>query len=286
MERAASPHTLEAYARDVCAVLTACGIDDKRMDAGGALDRVTPERLLVWLRAERKADRAPSSIARRLTAFRGYIRFAHGLGVVAADPTAGLPVGRRWERLPKVLSRDIVEALLSSIPQERPLDARDRALLESLYATGARVQEVCDWELTDLKLDLRVVRCVGKGRKERYVPLGQPAADALTVWIETARPGLDVGGATHVFLSKSGRPLDRHRVYRILQERSLAAGVAGGSSPHTLRHSFATHLLAGGADLRAVQELLGHANIQTTQVYTHVDRDRLKSVHRKFHPRG
>lgn len=286
VERAASPHTLEAYGRDVRAVLAACDIPLARMGAAGVLAEVSPERLVAWLRGERRADRAPTSIARRLTAFRGFIRFALGLGAIDSDPTAGLPIGRKWERLPKVLSREVVSELLTSIPQERPLDMRDRALLEALYATGARVQELCDWTLPDLKLDLRVVRCVGKGRKERWVPLGWPAAEALAVWIDNGRPAVDARGDEHVFLSKSGRPLDRHRVYRILQERAVSAGVAAGASPHTLRHSFATHLLAGGADLRAVQELLGHASVQTTQVYTHVDHERLKSVHRKFHPRG
>ncbi|MDJ0976153.1 MAG: tyrosine recombinase [Planctomycetota bacterium] len=286
VERAASPHTLAAYEHDVRTVLAACGIKGGRLTREGALDRVTPERLLVWLRRERASGRAATSTARRLTAFRGYLRFAHAFGAVPVDPTVGLPVGRTWDRLPKVMSREAVDQLLGSIPSERPLDVRDRALLESLYATGARVQELCDWRMEDLRLPQRVVRCFGKGRKERWVPLGDPAAEALERWIETARPTLDQRGDEHVFLSKSGRQLDRFRVYKLLQERAAAAGLTTLPSPHTLRHSFATHLLSGGADLRAVQELLGHADIQTTQIYTHVDRDKLKSVHKRYHPRG
>ncbi len=286
VERGASPHTLSAYERDVRAVLHACGIRGAHMRTDGTLDRVTSERLLVWLGQERKSGRAATSTARRLTAFRGFLRFAHALGAAADDPTEHLPTGRTWDRLPKVLSREAVSQLLASIPAERPLDVRDRALLEALYATGARVQELCDWCLEDLRLEQRVVRCFGKGRKERWVPLGGPAAEALRDWIERARPHLDVRAGEHVFLSKTGRALDRHRVYRILRERAKAAGLRSLPSPHTLRHSFATHLLSGGADLRAVQELLGHADIQTTQVYTHVDRDRLKSVHKRYHPRG
>lgn len=286
VERGASPHTLRAYALDVRTVLAACGVEGDRMSRDHALEDVTADALLNWLRTERKRGRAASSTGRRLTAFRGFVRFAHALGAIEGDPTAGLPAGRTWNRLPKVLSRRVVASLLASIPIERPLDMRDRALLEALYATGARVQEACDWCLHDVLLKERVVRCMGKGRKERFVPLGHPAAEAIQRWIETGRPAVDVHTSDHVFLSKGGRPLDRHRVYRILKERTLAAGVGTSASPHTLRHSFATHLLSGGADLRAVQELLGHASIQTTQVYTHVDQDRLKSVHRRFHPRG
>ena len=286
VERAASKNTLVAYEGDVRAVLRAVGVRGKRMREPGALARITPESLLGWLRGERASGRAATSTARRLAAVRGFLRFGQSMGAVKGDPTQGLPLGRTWERLPKVLSRDAVTALLVSIATDRPLDLRDRALLECLYATGARVQEACDWRLEDLKLPQRVIRCIGKGRKERWVPLGEPAADALGRWLELGRPGLDRAGSEGVFVSRSGKPLDRHRVYRLLQERARKAGVTVSVSPHTLRHSFATHLLSGGADLRAVQELLGHASVRTTQVYTHVDRERLKDVHKRYHPRG
>jgi integrase/recombinase XerD len=286
VERGASRNTLEAYERDVRIVLAAAGVGERRMSSEGALEGVSPERLLRWLRAERRGGRAPTTIARRLAAFRGFMRFAAAHGVVEGDPTTGLPVGRGWERLPKVLSKQAVEALLASVDGTTPIALRDRALLECLYATGARVQEACDWRLEDLKLDARVIRCVGKGGKERWVPLGEPAAEAVTRWLQDGRPKLDRVGSDRLFVSKSGRPLDRHRVYRMLKRRAVKAGVTAACSPHTLRHSFATHLLAGGADLRAVQELLGHASVQTTQVYTHVDHERLKEVHQRYHPRG
>ncbi len=286
VERGLSPHTMSAYEGDVRAVLASAGVTGKRMRTAGALARLTPHALLRWLRGERGSDRAASSTARRLAAFRGFVRFALSLGRIDEDPTAGLPMGRAWDRLPKVLGREAVVSFLSSIPVERPLDQRDRALLEMLYATGARVQEACDWAVDDVRLDDRVVRCLGKGRKERWVPLGEHAAEAVVRYVEDGRTRLHGADADVLFVSRSGRPLDRHRVYRIVQERAKQAGTKMRLSPHTLRHSFATHLLSGGADLRAVQELLGHANVQTTQVYTHVDREKLKEVHRKFHPRG
>ena len=286
VERGASPNTLAAYGRDVRIVLGAAGLSEQDLFADGALARISPERLLRWLRTERKAGRAGSTLARRLAAIRGFLRFASAHGVIEGEPTAGLPVGKTWERLPKVLSKASVDALLASIPVDSALGLRDRALLECLYATGARVQECCDWRLEDVRLEQRVIRCIGKGRKERWVPLGEPAAEAIQRWLDDGRPDLDRAGADRLFVSKSGRPLDRHRVYRLLQERVAAAGLTVDCSPHTLRHSFATHLLSGGADLRAVQELLGHASVQTTQVYTHVDRERLKEVHKRFHPRG
>jgi len=286
VERGASPNTLAAYAGDVRAVLQACGLEAAAWHRAGALRCLTGASLLRWLRAAREQGTAASSIARRLAAVRGFARFAVSLAALDADPTAGLPTGRRWERLPKSLSRPQVDRLLGSIHGERPTDVRDRALLETLYATGARVQEACDWRLEDLRLPDRVLRCIGKGRKERWVPLGEDAAAALLAWLDGARPRLDRAGSERLFLSRSGRPLDRVRVFRMLRERARSAGLSAELSPHTLRHSFATHLLEGGADLRVVQELLGHASVQTTQVYTHVDRERLKKVHRTYHPRA
>jgi len=286
VERGASPHTLAAYAGDVRTVLGACGLARARWAIDGALDCMTGAGLLGWLRLEREKGRASATIVRRLAAVRGFARFAMSLGALADDPTTGIPQGRRWSRLPPTLSRGQVEHLLGSISGARPLDVRDRALLETIYATGARVQEACDWRLEDLRLTDRVMRCVGKGHKERWVPIGEGAVAALQPWLEDARPRLDRAASERLFLSRSGRPLDRVRIFRMLRERAAQAGLATDLSPHTLRHSFATHLLEGGADLRSVQELLGHASVQTTQIYTHVDRKRLKRVHTRFHPRG
>jgi site-specific recombinase XerD len=284
VERGASPHTLAAYRRDVDAFLGTLGIgpDDEAGLAG-----VDHASLVRWLTAERRAKRAPPSIARRLAAVRGYLAFAQSLGLLAGDPTEGLPTGKAWDRLPKVLPPRHVQKLLESVVGAGPLAQRDRAILECLYASGARVSELCGWALGDLKLDARVARCLGKGGKERWVPLGAPAVAALRAWLDEGRPRVLAGRASErVFVTRSGKPLDRHRVFRLVSARALAAGVAPRLGPHALRHSFATHLLTGGADLRAVQELLGHATVKTTQVYTHVDQGRLKAVHARFHPRG
>jgi len=286
VERAASPHTLLAYEGDVRAVFEAAGIRGAALHRDDSLQDLTPAALLRWMRIERRAERAASSIARRLAAMRGFCRFALSIGALQADPTTGLPTGRSWERLPKALSLKAVNRLLDSLSGTRPIDLRDRALLEALYATGARVQEICDWRLEDLRREERVIRCIGKGRKERWVPIGQRALSALATWMQDGRPRLDQADSEFIFLSRSGRQLDRVRVFRMLRERAVKAGLDPSLSPHTLRHSFATHLLEGGADLRTVQELLGHASVTTTQVYTHVDRKRLKNVHRRFHPRG
>jgi integrase/recombinase XerD len=251
-----------------------------------ALAGLTREHVLAWLSAERGRGAAPRSTARRLCAIRSFSRFAVGMGALASDPTADLPRGASPPPLPKVLSPSAVLRLLGPPSGGDPIALRDRALVEALYATGARVQEALDWRLGDVRFSERLVRCVGKGRKERWVPLGRPAAEALGRWIGEGRPRLDRKGSDLVFLSRGGRPLDRHRVFRMLGRRAAAAGLSSRPGPHVLRHSFATHLLSGGADLRAVQELLGHQNVQTTEVYTHVEPERLKAVHRRCHPRG
>lgn len=282
VERGLSPNTIRAYRSDVEGIL-------RRAKATGpnGLARLTPEALVNWLAAERKARAAPTSTQRRLAALRGYVRFAQSLDVLAEDPTRGLPGGRPWKRLPKVWSREAVVRLIESLRGDKPLLLRDCAIVEVLYGLGARVQELCDWRLEDVRLDDGVARLIGKGEKERWVPLGEMAGQALRDWLKAGRPRLVAGRASdRMFVSNGGRALDRHRVFRLLRERAARAGLPASLSPHTLRHSFATHLLEGGADLRAVQELLGHASVQTTQVYTHVDRARLKQVHSKFHPRG
>ena len=262
VEVGASPHTIEAYARDVAAVLEALPSAER-----GSIARVTRDGLFRWLHGEREAGRAPASISRRLAAFRSFHRFVRTVMPVGRDPTAGLPASRRRKALPKVLSKAAVGRVLEH-EDERGNDAalslRDRAIVECLYATGARVSEACDWSTEDVRLDDGVVRCVGKGRKERWVPLGAPARDAVRAYLERGRPGLVRDPTTRLFLTRTGKRVDRHRVYRVLERRARLAGVTGPRSPHVLRHSFATHLLSGGADLRAVQEMLGHANVATT----------------------
>jgi integrase/recombinase XerD len=193
-----------------------------------------------------------------------------------------------WERIPQVLSPESVEKLLGAPQNSDRFFFRDRALLETLYATGSRASEVVNLRLEDLYLDSGFCKCLGKGNKQRVVPLGRPALKALRDYIQEFRPKLTRGLAEcpWVFVSRGGRALTREMLWILVKKYVRRSGLNGKVSPHTLRHSFATHLLAGGADLRTVQELLGHANIRTTQHYTHVDRDRLKAIHRQFHPRG
>lgn len=192
-----------------------------------------------------------------------------------------------WERIPQVLSPESVEKLLSSPRPKERFYWRDRAMLETLYATGSRASEVTGLKLPDLHLQSRFLKCQGKGGKQRIVPLGQPAALALGEYLERQRPTLvRAGDGGWVFVSRAGRALTREMLWILVKKYARRAGLNGRVSPHTLRHSFATHLLSGGADLRTVQELLGHASIRTTQIYTHVDRDRLQAIHRQFHPRG
>ena len=282
VERGLSPNTLAAYRRDVEGVLGFA-----KAVGPGALAKLGPEVLVAWLGRERERGAARRSTQRRLAALRGYVQFALGLQAMADDPTRGLPGGRPWKRLPKVLSRKAVARLIESLPANDALSLRDRAIVESLYGLGARVQELCDWRRSDVRLDDGVARLIGKGEKERWVPLGAPAIDALRAWLAEGRPQLvERGTCDRMFVSRNGKPLDRHRIYRLLRARGKAAGLTGDLSPHMLRHSFATHLLEGGAGIRVVQELLGHVSVQTTQVYTHVDRAALKQVHKKFHPRG
>lgn len=280
-EAALSPHTLAAYRRDLERFVAHC--ERARSDLG----RVTTATLLAFLAEERSTGAAPATLARRAAALRAFFRFAVAERLVGRDPCEDLPAPRSGRRLPRALDGSHVEALLAAPDPSRALGRRDRALLELLYATGARVSEVAGLRLDDLLEDGRVLRCTGKRDKQRLVPLGRPARAALAEYLGQERPRLAAAGPgeTHVFLSPRGRRLTRDAIWRILRRHALAAGLPP-ASPHALRHSFATHLLEHGADLRAVQELLGHADIGTTEIYTHVDRRRLRSAHQRFHPRG
>jgi integrase/recombinase XerD len=233
------------------------------------------------------AGLAPTSIRRAQSALRTYFGFLLAEGVLDDDPTEHLESPRVGRRLPDVLSREDVVHLVESPDPDHPLYWRDRAILELLYATGMRVSELVELPLRSLDLDERVALVFGKGSKERLLPVGGPAARALERYLGDVRAGLDRGrGEGRVFLNARGGALSRQSVWSLVRESARRGGVEQRVSPHTLRHSFATHLLEGGADLAAVQELLGHADISTTQIYTHVDREYLREVHRKHHPRG
>ena len=280
-EAAASPHTLAAYRSDLLRFAAHCE------RARCPLARVGTATLLQFLGEERAAGAAPATQARRAAALRAFFRFALAEHIVARDPCDELPSPRARRRLPRALGAAQVDALLSAPDAAAPLGRRDRALLELLYATGARVSEVAGLRLDGVDDALAVVRCEGKRNKTRLVPLGRRARQALRDYLAHERPALAAAGKGEplVFLSVRGRRLTRDAIFRILRRQCARAGLPP-ASPHALRHSFATHLLENGADLRAVQELLGHADIGTTEIYTHVDRRRLRGAHAQFHPRG
>ncbi len=282
-ERGLASNTLLAYGRDLDRFAQWIAGD-------GLAAYLTPtlrdlSHYLEYLRAE---GLAPPSVARHLVALKMFYRFLRLEERTTENTVELLNSPALWERIPHVLSPDGVNKLLAA-PQ--PLDRyylRDRAILETLYATGSRASEVVGLKREDLYLDAAFCKCFGKGNKQRIVPLGRPAINALRDYLEKLRPRLTrtAADAPWVFVSRGGRALSREMLWMLVKKYARRAGLNGKISPHTLRHSFATHLLAGGADLRTVQELLGHASIQTTQQYTHVDRERLRAIHRKFHPRG
>jgi integrase/recombinase XerD len=281
-ERGLSDRTLSAYKRDLArwaAHLLERGVE--------APSQVTPEALREWVFALKDAGLAPSSIRRAQSAVRTYFAFLIAEGAVDVDPTERLESPRMGRRLPDVLSREEVELLLDAPGEDAWLHWRDRAILELLYASGMRVSELVELPLSALDLEEGFLTVFGKGSKERLVPVGEPALRAVRRYLADVRPKLDQGGGQgRVFLNARGAPLSRTSVWTLVKESARRAGITRKVSPHTLRHTFATHLLEGGADLAAVQELLGHADISTTQIYTHVDREYLRDVHRRFHPRA
>ncbi len=282
LERGSSPRTVEAYGRDLGRFVA--WAKARGVDAPGS---VTPAQLREFVYHLKDLGLAPSSIRRGVSALKSYFRFLVGEGVVRTDPSVRLETPKTWRRLPQVLSAADVKRLLSAIPIDEPLAFRDRAMLELAYGAGLRVSEWITVEVRDLQLDEETVRVMGKGAKERQVPIGRSAIGAIGIYLRELRPRLERGeGRGRLFLNARGKPLSRMGAWQILRKYVTRAGITTRVTPHTLRHSFATHLLEGGADLRAVQEMLGHVDISTTQIYTHVDREYLRAVHRQFHPRA
>jgi len=230
---------------------------------------------------------SPATIHRKSACLRSFYRHLRRDGLLERDPTATLSTPRRSRKLPQVLTRGEVEKLLSQPSGTEPAALRDRALLELMYACGLRASEAIGLELMDVDIQEGVLRARGKGSKERVVPIGQAALRALRIYLERGRPGLVKGGLeAHLFVNFRGGRLTRQGLYKIVRRHALTAGLADRMSPHTLRHTFATHLLAGGCDLRSVQEMLGHADVATTQLYTHLSSERLKDVYFRAHPRA
>jgi integrase/recombinase XerD len=230
---------------------------------------------------------APASIRRNVSAVRTYFRFLLGDGHVVRDPSERLETPKRWRSLPDVLTVDEVSRLLAAPTLDDPFTFRDRALLELAYGAGLRVSEWITIGVRDVLLEEGLVRVFGKGSKERLVPIGRSAIGAVAIYLRELRPRLEKGeGKGILLLNARGKPLTRMGAWKILRRYVERAQITKHVSPHTLRHSFATHLLEGGADLRAVQEMLGHADISTTQIYTHVDREYLRTIHKQYHPRA
>jgi integrase/recombinase XerD len=281
LERGLSPTTRASYQQDLG--LFEAFLKRRRV---GALSRVKPLDVREFLQSLRAANRAPATVARKLAALKGLFRYLEGQGVITRSPTAFIETPRLWQRLPQTLSLEEIERMLKSIRAEG-LGLRDLAILELLYGAGLRVSELVSLDLASCNFDVGFIRCIGKGNKERIVPLGRAASRAMLRYISTERRKLVTRHpeAVAIFLNRSGGRLTRQRVWQLLRRYAKASLISKTIGPHTLRHSFATHLLERGADLRTVQELLGHANISTTQRYTHVDRARLKIVHEKYHPR-
>ncbi len=283
IEQGASPLTIAAYRRELtrfARFLAARGAVDFAIDG--------PAPILAFL-AERRSDGASAStVARCLVAIRMCCRFLFSERLLPRDPSSSVATPRPWRKLPQVLSAAETARIVGSPVGETPRTHRDRAILEMLYATGMRVTEAITLTLDRVSLETASLRVLGKRSKERIVLLNDRAIDAIRVYLVDARPRLDRGLAGNVvFLSRTGRPLGRPDVWRVVKRAAIDAGISSKrASPHKLRHSFATHLLEGGADLRSVQQMLGHADVATTQIYTHVDSARLRAIHDRFHPRA
>jgi len=253
------------------------------------LERLAPRHIEGFLRADREAGRAVASVARGLAAVKMFCRYLVIQRVFRHDPSASIETPKKWHRLPSVLGEEAVEELLiAPTPEEDVHALRDRAILALLYATGMRAGELATLRVEDVNFDLGIVRVLGKGSKERIIPVADAALRAARNYLDQRKPETPGGdkGTGPLLLSRRGRALRREDLFRIIRKYVRRKALRGNISPHTLRHCFATQLLSHGADLRSVQEMLGHADIATTQVYTHVDADRLKAVHKRFHPRG
>jgi len=275
-----APNTIAAYRRDLGE------FDAFLADAGLALETLAASHVLQFLMALRRRGLAISSVARHLSSLKMFLRFLYERRKLSADLAGLLDSPKKWSLLPDTLRIVQVDALLAAPDEQDPMCLRDRAMLELLYATGLRVSEVTALKVGDLNLEVGFLRCLGKGRRERVVPVGRSAIQATSEYLQRCRPALarqpDEGW---LLLTRTGRALDRTNAWRLVRRYAQRLGLAGKVSPHTLRHCFATHLLQGGADLRVIQELLGHVDVATTQIYTHVDASRLKAIHRRYHPR-
>jgi integrase/recombinase XerD len=279
-ERGLAENSLHAYRRDLEDMYRYFAEGGKTLETAGADD------FRYYLQSQTRKGQSTKTVARRLAAIRVFLRFLAESGHPSSAILQQLERPKPEHSLPKVLSKQHVTQLISAPNPKSMLFARDVAILELLYASGLRASELCDLKTRDVNLQVGAVRVLGKGMKERIVPLGRAANEAIVRYLSECRPRLERKPSERLFISRTGKPLERIGLWMIVEKYGRKSGIFKHVSPHTLRHCFATHLIGGGADLRVVQELLGHSDISTTQIYTHVDQTRLKSMHQKFHPRG
>ena len=283
VEKNLSPKSIEAYKRDLTRYIDFL---EEEKDINN-LEEISPKHIRGFIRVLNDAHLAPASITRAFSSIRSYHSFLSGENLVQQNPSQLLDAPKPFRKLPVVLAVEEVNKILGVIDIAKPLGRRDLAILEVLYSAGVRVSELCDLRMIDLVLDSDMIRVTGKGNKERFAPIGPRAQECINNYLKFDRPTLSKKDKNlgKIFLSRNGRPLTRMTVNIILKKWAQVSGLKKKVSPHTFRHSFATHLLEGGADLRVVQEMLGHVDISTTQIYYDMDREHLKEVHRSFHPR-
>lgn len=282
VEAGLAENTILGYGRDLLGFVKYC-----KVHGAGKLGHVKPKIVYGYLQTLSKTKKSESTINRALVSVKMLLRFGVLTGIVEEDFTSVLEGPKLWQRLPSVCSKEQVLRLLETPTEDDPYYMRDKVLLEMLYATGARASEVAGLRISDINFSIGYLRVLGKGRKERIIPLGQTAMAVTKEYIEQSRGELVKGASgDFLFLSRTGQAMDRVDIWRIVKKYGLRAGMPKNLTAHTLRHCFATHMLSGGADLRSLQEMLGHVDVATTQIYTHVDQDRLKSIHKQFHPRA
>ncbi|MHC4616241.1 MAG: site-specific tyrosine recombinase [Planctomycetota bacterium] len=281
VEAGLSNNTVLAYARDLKGFLGFC-----KSNNVSRMDQLEPPLVQGYLRSLSTESKSETTIKRCLVAIRMLLRFAKLTGVIEDDFAAILESPKVWQRLPVTCNKQQVVGLLNAPSPKERYYLRDKTLLELLYATGLRASELAGLKTSDLNLDIGYLRCLGKGNRERVIPVGRVAVAVTREYVANLRPELaKPESADFLLLSRTGRPLSRIEIWRLVKRYAMRAGMPKNLTVHTLRHCFATHLLTGGADLRSVQELLGHVDIATTQIYTHVDQERLRRIHKQFHPR-